>query len=164
MKTKSILVLCLVLTFLPALTLTAQKADFNGEWNLNKEKSAVPDGQLFLSKITMQVKSDSLLTTRVYENANGESYPFDEKISLNGNDCKMVVYDMPRTSTAKLSDTDGSVSVSSTTTFNGNYGAEDMVAKETWKIDPATKMLTLTFSNKMSGTETTGTFYYEKAK
>ena len=58
---------------------------------------------------------------------------------------------------------DGTITIASTTTFNGNNGQEDMVAKETWKVDNEGKMLTLEFSNKMSGTESTGTYFYDKA-
>ncbi len=164
MKTKTIFIALILLFFLPAFTIYAQKADFSGKWTLNKEKTNLTDNQLFLSKITIQHKSDSLLTTRVYENGNGEEYPFEENLSLDGKECKIVIFDMPRTSKATRSDTDGSVMIESTTTFNGNNGAEDVTAKETWKVDNEGQMLTLEFNNKMSGNETTGTYYYNKVK
>jgi hypothetical protein len=164
MKTKKILIALSMLFFLPALTIYSQKSDFSGEWKLNKEKSVLADNQLFLSGITIQLKSDSLLTTRVYENGNGEQYPFQENISLDGKDCKIVIFDMPRTSTATSSSADKSFMIASTTTFNGNSGPEDMTAKETWKVDNEGKTLTLEFTNKMSGNEITGKFYYDKVK
>ena len=164
MKTKTILVALSLLLFLPALTIYAQKADFSGEWKLNKEKTVLADNQLFLSGITIQIKTDSLLTTRVYENGNGEEYPFEENISLDGKDCKIVIFDMPRTSKATISDTDGSIMIASTTTFSGNNGQEDMIAKETFKVDNEGKTMTLEFTNKMSGNEITGTYYYNKVK
>jgi hypothetical protein len=164
MKTKSILIAFIMLIFLPSLTIFSQKPDFSGEWKLNKEKSAVPDNQLFLSKITIQLKSDSLLTTRVYENGTGEEYPFDENLSLDGKECKITIYDMPRTSTATKTDADGSISIASTTTFTANGGQDDMIAKETWKIENEGQFLTLDFTNKMSGNEVTGKYYYEKSK
>jgi hypothetical protein len=164
MKTKLTLALISLLIILTSLTTFAQKADFSGEWKLNKEKSGLSDSQLFLSKITIQLKADSMLTTRVYENGNGEEYPFEEKLSLDGKDCKIVIFDMPRTSKATRSDANGSIMVESATTFNGNNGQEDMVAKETWKVEKEGQMLTLEFTNKMSGNEITGTYYYEKVK
>jgi hypothetical protein len=39
-----------------------------------------------------------------------------------------------------------------------------MIAKETWKIDKEGKTLTLEFTNKMSGKEITGIYYYNKVK
>jgi hypothetical protein len=164
MKTKTILTILFMLFFIPDFTAFAQKGDFSGEWKLNKEKTLLTDNQLFLSRITIQYKSDSILTTRVYENGNGEEYPFDEKISLDGKECKIVVYDMPRTSKATRSVTDGSIMIASTTTFNGNNGEEDMIAEETWKVENEGRLLTLNFTNKISGNETTGTYYYDKTK
>jgi hypothetical protein len=164
MKTKTILIALSLLFYLPALTIYAQKADFSGEWKLNKEKTVLADNQLFLSGITIQIKSDSLLTTRVYETGNGEEYPFVENLSLDGKDCKITIFDMPRTSKATRSDTDGSIMIASTTTYNGNNGQEDMTAKETWKVDNEGKTITLEFTNKMSGNEISGTYYFNKVK
>ncbi len=164
MKKQTIFTTILFLVFISVFNVSAQKGDLTGEWKINREKSVIPDNQLLLSKITIQVKSDSLITSRVYESGDGQEYPFDEKISLDGKENKLVIYDMPRTSTATHSDSDGSYTIASTTTFSGNNGMEDMVAKETWKLDNEAKFLTLEFTNKMSGNETTGTYYYEKAK
>lgn len=164
MKTKTILSILILIALLPAFSLIAQQDNFSGEWKLNKEKSALSDTQLFLSKITLQLKTDSLLTTRVYENGNGEEYPFDENLSLDGKDCKIVIFEMPRTSKATHSEADKSIIIASATTFNGNSGQEDMTANETWKLESEGQVLTLVFTNKMSGNETTGTYYYDKVK
>lgn len=164
MKTKPFLTLLILLFILSAYTISAQKPDFSGEWKLNKEKSVIADNQLFLFSIIIKLKPDSMLTTRVYENGNGEQYPFDENLSLDGKECKVVIYDMPRTSTATRTDTSGSIMIASTTTFNGNNGEEDMTAKETWKFDNEGQMLTLEFTNKMADNETTGTYFYDRTK
>jgi hypothetical protein len=164
MKTKSILTLISLLFILTSITTFAQKTDFSGEWKINKEKSLMGDSQLFLSRIKIQLKADSLLATRVYENVNGEEYPFDENLSLDGKEGKIVIFEMPRTSTATRSDNNTTILISSTTTFNGNNGQEDMIAKETWKVQGEGEMLALEFSNKMSGNETKGTYFYDKVK
>lgn len=163
MKKQTIFTTILFLFLVSIFNAAAQKADLTGEWKINREKSVIADNQLLLSKITIQLKSDSIITTRIYESGDGQEYPFDEKISLDGKDNKIVIYDMPRTSTATHSDSDGSILIASTTTFNGNNGMEDMVARETWKLDNEGKFLTLEFTNKMSGNETTGTYFYDKA-
>ena len=163
MKTKTVFSILLLLILIPAFRVSGQKDNFSGEWKLNKEKSALTDTQLFLSKITLQLKSDSLLTTRTYENGNGEEYPFDEKLSLDGKESKITIYDMPRTSTATRSDSDGSINIKSTTSFNSGNGQEDMTANETWKLDTDGQFLVLQFTNKMSGNESTGTYYFNKA-
>jgi hypothetical protein len=160
MKTTKFFSLLLMLVFVPVFMVSAQ--NFSGEWKINKEKLTVVENQLVLSKITIQLKADSLMTTRVYENGMGEEFPFDENLTLDGKECKIVIYEMPRTSKASRTP-DGAITIASATTFYGNSGEEDMVAKETWKVDNEGKTLTLEFSNTMSGVESTGTYIYDKA-
>ncbi len=162
MKTKPTFILFVAALLITSINCYAQKPDFAGEWKLNREKTDLADNQLFLSKVSIQIKGDSLFTTRVYENGMGEEYPFDENITLDGKDCKITIYDMPRTSKASISDTDGSINVESKTTFYGDSGEQDMIAKEVWKIDPETKMLTIEFSNTIADNETKGINYYTK--
>ncbi len=164
MKIKATFLFLILFAITFSFSALGQRANFSGEWKLNKEKTVLADNQLFLSRVTIQLKSDSLLTTRVYENANGEEYPFEENLSLDGKECKIVIFDMPRTTKASRSDTDGSLIIESTTTFNGNNGEENLTAKETWKVDDEGETLTIGFTNKMSGSETVGTNYYNKVK
>lgn len=164
MKTKSTFLFLLLLIAASSFSAFAQKSGFDGEWKLDKAKTVLADNQLFLSKITVQLKSDSLLTVRTYENANGEEYPFEENISLDGKDCKITIYDMPRVSKASKSGTDGSLMVESKTTFQGNNGEDNLIAKETWTADSEGKTLTIAFTNKMTAGEAAGISYFNKIK
>ena len=164
MKSKSIILIVLLFILLPASYVKAQTSDFSGEWKLNKEKSDLKDAQLFLSKIKIELKSDSLITTRTYENGNGDEYPFDEKLSLDGKDCKIVIFEMPRTSKATRSEADGTIAIASVTTLNNGNGHEDMTSEENWKVENEGKVLTLVFKNKMSGNEFEGTYHYDKVQ
>jgi hypothetical protein len=163
MKTKAtfLFIILFIITF--SFSASGQGANFSGEWKLNKEKSLMVDNQLFLSGLTINLKSDSLLTTRVYENANGDQYPFEENLSLDGKDCKLVIYDMPRTSKASKSSPAGSINIESTTTFTTDNGQQNLIAKETWKVDNDGQLI-ISFTNKMSAGETSGTNYYNKVK
>jgi hypothetical protein len=164
MKTRLILAL-LILTGVTFSSLSyGQKSSFSGEWKLNREKTVLADGQLFLSKVTLQLKGDSLLTTRVYEDSNGQEYPFNENVVLNGKDFKINIYDMPRSTKASRSATDGSLLVESVTTFYGNNGEENLISKETWRTDSEGKTLTVDFTNKMSAGEFSGTSYFTRVK
>lgn len=159
MKTKLGIAFFLVIFSLPAI---CQNSKFNGEWKINREKSALDANQLFLSKISIQVKGDSLLSTRVYESPDGQEYPFDENVSLNGKDYKITIYDMPRVS--KAQNNGGSINFESKTTFYGDSGEENLIAKETWKVDNEGKTLTMDVTNQMSGQESKATNIYEKTK
>ncbi|TAL60681.1 MAG: hypothetical protein EPN88_15625 [Bacteroidetes bacterium] len=162
MKPKTFFISLSFIIILSSSSLFSQTASLDGEWKLNKEKTVLADNQLFLSGIKTLLRNDSLLTTRIYENGNGEEYTFDENLSLDGKESKIVIYDMPRTSKASKSGTDGSLNIESTTVVNGEYGEENYVSKEIWKIDSEGKILTIDFKNKMSDNETAGTNFYNK--
>jgi hypothetical protein len=164
MKTKTIFIFLILLIITSPFSALGQNGGFSGEWKLNKEKTVLAENQLFLSIVTIQIKSDSLLTTRVYENWNGEEYPFEENLSLDGKECKIVIYDMPRTTKASRSNTDVSLIIESTTTFYNDNGEDNLTAKETWKVDNEGNTLTINFTNKMSVGETIGTNYYNRIK
>ncbi|MBK7131526.1 MAG: hypothetical protein IPH69_01475 [Bacteroidales bacterium] len=162
MKAKTITGLAVLFMVFTSLSLSAQKPDFTGEWKLNREKTALTDNSLFLSGITIKIKADTLFTTRVYENSNGEQYPFDENVTLDGKEARITIYDMPRVTKASGVNSDGSVLVESKTTFYNNGSEDNLVAKETWKI--AGEMLTIEFTNSMSAGSGSGTLYFAKVK
>ena len=158
-STSSLIVLFIIMT----LSGTAQNS-FQGEWKLNREKTQVGGAQLFMSKITVRISNDSLFTTRTYETSNMEEYPFTENLGLNGKESKIVIYDMPRRTKASRQDSDDSIQIESVTTFTGNYGEDNLITKESWKVNAEGNMLTISYSNKMSNGETSGVSYYTKVK
>ncbi len=164
MKTKTFSGLLILLTFLTSFTLSGQKSDFSGEWKLNREKTVLTDNSLFLAGLTIKIKGDSLYTSRLYENANGEQYPFDENITLDGKEGKISIYDMPRVTKASGVNSDGAIILESKTTFFNNGAEDNLVAKEIWKIAADTKMLTIEFKNTMAAGEASGTLYFNKIK
>lgn len=164
MKTKKASFFLIFLFLISSFSAKAQNASFTGEWTLNKEKTILVDNQLFLRKIKIELINDSILMTRTYQNSNGEDYPFDENLSLDGKESKIIIYDMPRTSNAKKSATNGTILIESKTTFNNNNVEDNMIAKETWKVDNEGNMLAIEFTNKTKGGETSGVHYYNKVK
>jgi hypothetical protein len=163
MKRTIFFMLFMALTIASALQVTGQKADFDGSWKLNIAKSTMVE-VANLVRIDVQIKGDSLLTERYYDTGDGQEYPFTEKLTLDGKEYNITIYDMPRKSKASLSDQDGSVIVESTTTFNGDSGPEDFVSKETWTVDTANKILKINFINKILGEETEGAFILNKVE
>jgi hypothetical protein len=137
-------------------------SNFSGDWKLDREKTNLGNAQLFMSKISIKLKNDSLFTVRTYENGNGEQYPFDEKLTLDGKEYKMTIYDMPRKAKAYWSENDQSLVIETTTTFYGNSGEENVVAKEIWKADENGTLLTGDFTIKTSQGESKGTYYFKK--
>ena len=162
MKTISFCLFLITLIITTSNFATGQKVDFSGDWTLDKEKTVLANSQILLSKISIKITSDSLLTLRVYESENGDEYPFVENTTLNGNESKIVIYNMPRRSKAYWSDKDESLIFESVITYTGNNGTDDISMIETWKIDKERKILTIDYTNKSSGGEYSGTNYYKK--
>ncbi len=164
MKTKNFKFIFTLLLAITTYSLHAEEPGFTGEWNLNKEKTVLQGSQIFLSKLTIMVKGDSLLTTRTYENTDGQEYPFDENLSLDGKESKIVIYNMPRTTKATRSDSDGTLILDSSTTFNRDGQDVVMNSKEIWKLEAGAKLLTINVTTKMADREIPGTLYLDRVK
>lgn len=164
METKNFKLIFALLLAITTCSLMAEEPGFTGEWNLNKGKTVLQGSQIFLSKLTIKVKGDSLLTTRTYENADGQEYPFVENLSLDGKESNIVIYDMPRTTKATRSDSEGTLILVSNTTFNRDGQDVVMNSKETWKLEPGAKLLTISYTTKMGDTEFPGTLYLDRVK
>ena len=142
---------------------SAQKSYFTGAWKLDRAKSVLPENSpILLTRIIVNLKADSLLTTRFYDIGDGQEYPFDENLPLNGTNVSITIYDMPRKTNVSWSAKDNTVNLSSTTTFDDSGSPVDFNSKETWKVDQANTMK-ISFVNKSSRGESTGTFFYSKA-
>ena len=164
METKNFKLIFTLLLAITTFSLQAEEPGFTGEWKLNKEKTVLQGSQIFLSKLTIKVTGDSLLTTRTYETADGQEYPFVENLSLNGKEGKIVIYDMPRTTKATRSASDGTLVLDSNTTFSRDGQETVMNSKETWKVEPGAKLLTIVFTTKMAEREFPGTLYFDRVK
>jgi hypothetical protein len=138
-----------------------QKEDFTGIWKLDRAKTTAQTEWPVLIKIHIDIKGDTLLTERFYDTGDGQEYPFTEKLSLDNKEYSMIIYDMPRKIKAGWSD-QVALNFESTTTFNGSAGTEDFISKETWKVDNAAGILTISFNNKISAGEFTGAFVFNK--
>ena len=164
MKTKNFKLIFTLLLAISTFSLLAEEPGFTGEWKLNKGKTVLEGSQIFLSKLTITVKGDNLLTNRTYETADGQEYPFVENLSLDGKECKTVIYDMPRTTKATRSASDGTLILDSNTTFSRDGQEAVMSSKETWKVEPGAKLLTISFTTKMGEREFPGTLYLDRVK
>ena len=163
MKKFKFFILLSACAILSTITVLSQKRDFSGSWKIDALKSTMPD-YLTLARINIEIKGDSLLTERVYQGGDGQEYAFHENITPDGKLSSIIIYDMPRKSKAIWSEQDGSLLLESTTTFNGQYGPEDLISRETWKIDKDNNTLIINFKNKMSSGEFEGVLVFNKVK
>ena len=164
MRTKKWFSLVILLILVVSVNAGNNKNSYLGVWKLNKEKTPPANSRLFLSKISFNLKNDSLLTIRTYENDNGETYPFNENLTMDGKEYNIVIYDLPRKAKASWSQQDGSLVIESTTTFNGNSGEQNFISSETWKADETGTSLSVDYIIKLSSGDSKGTYYFTKSE
>jgi len=162
MKRAFVFIPLMVLTIIFTISATAQKSDFSGTWKIDRTKSVLPEYTPILTKITVNLKTDSLVTKRFYDVGDGQEYPFDEKLPLNGTNVSITIYDMPRKANVTWSDKDNTVNLTSTITYYPSGSPVDFNSKETWKVEQA-NTLTISFVNKSSQGESAGQFFFTKA-
>lgn len=146
-----------------SVNVSAQNYDFRGTWKLDAAKSTLPQNTPVLVQIDVRINGDSLLTERYYDTGDGQIYPFTENLTLDSKEYGITIYEMPRKTKASWT-SQKEVSVESNITVNANGGNEEFISKETWKTDEANQVLTISFANKLSGMEATGTFVMNKAE
>jgi hypothetical protein len=140
------------------------KVNFSGEWKLDREKTTLSEGRLYLSKIKISQEKDILQTTRTYTNQNGEQYPFDEEITVDGEEREIVIYEMKRRTAAKWSEDGKSLIIKSITKYWGDSGEEEFSIDETWDVDKKGNVLSIDYTtNSVWGTNT-GTSFFNKAE
>ncbi len=162
MKKALVFISLMVLTIIFSISANAQKSSLSGTWKLDRSKSVLPEYTPILTRINVTMKTDSILTVRFYDIGDGQEYPFDENLPLNGSNVSITIYDMPRKANATWSDTDKTVNLTSTITFSDSGTPVDFNSKETWKVDQ-TNTMTISFVNKSSQGEATGKFVFTKA-
>ena len=164
MNTKKCFSFIIVLLIVASTFAGNNKNSYSGVWKLNKEKTPPTNSRLFLSQISFTLKGDSLFTVRTYENDNGETYPFDEKLTMDGKEYKIDVYNFPRKAKAHWSDKDGFLIIDSVTTFTGDSGEQDFILSETWKVDENGTSLNVDFTTKLPTGDVKGTFSFKKSQ
>jgi hypothetical protein len=140
-----------------------QKSDFTGTWKLDNTKIPVTGNFPVLTRIIITVKGDSLLTERFYNTGDGQEYPFNEDLTLDGKENMITVYEMPRKSMASWKEKDVIIVHQSTTTANGSNGPVDFKSTETWTVDNVNNILTISFRNSSYEGELTGAFIFNKS-
>ncbi len=139
------------------------KTGYTGNWKIDKVKSATSSSSLLLSEISFTVKNDSLLTMRTYESSNGETYAFNENLTLDSKESKIVIYEMPRKAKAQWSEKGGSLLIESTTTFTNGSGEQNVTSTETWTLSESGNQLTYDFVTKTSEGSVKGILYFNKS-
>jgi hypothetical protein len=162
MKITKLIILLTAIVFISSLRGTAQRADFDGTWKLDRTKSTLMEYSPILTRIDIKINGDSLLTERYYNTGNGQEYTFTKNVTLDGKEHAITIYEMPRKTRASWSEQDGLLIIESTTTFTGDAGAQDFISKENWNVDKTNNIITISCKNKVGTGESEEAFILNK--
>ena len=102
------------------------------------------------------------MTERTYENDYGEQYPFEENLTLDGKESNIVIYEMPRKTTARWSEDGKSLIISSTIKYYGDSGEGEFSVKETWSLKEKGTVLSIDYTGSSPNGTNTGTYIFKK--
>jgi len=162
MSKQSLLSLLAVALLLTGTVVAEDKPDFSGDWVLDREATDLAGSNLFLAKITIVQTGDSLLTVRTYENRDGEQYPFNEKLTLDGKEYKIIIYDMPRTTAAMWSEEGIELLINSSVVYWTDNGEEQMDIAEVFMLEDKGARLKIDSSSKTPSNEYKALHIYKK--
>jgi len=97
-------------------------------------------------------------------NQNGEQYPFDEVITVDGEEREIMIYEMKRRTSARWSEDSKSLLINSITKYYGDSGEEEFSIKETVSLNDKGTILSIAYTTNSVYGENTGTYFYSKAE
>ena len=128
-------ILCLTLLAAACLA-AAEPADLSGEWIFNQAKSVLDEnGVMFLPVRLVLLQAGNDLTVQKSFSSEGQGeFTGDEKLTLDGAECKSDFWNSPRVSTAKWSPKGDTLTVSTTIAFDMNGEKSEMFMKEAYSL------------------------------
>jgi hypothetical protein len=140
-------------------------ADFSGTWSFNEGKSKLAEGRFRMNATTLKVTGDAngLSIDRTSTPPQGDPVTSTEKITFDGKPSESTGFrNSKKVSTAKWSADGKELTISATTTFEGNGQTFELKSTEVWKLSEDGKTLTLDVTSTSPRGETKNTFVYDK--
>ena len=142
----------------------AEELDFTGTWMFNEEKSVLDDmGMAFIPYKLVISKRDSELTVqKTFTMQSGEDMVIDEKMTLDGKECKSEIWNSPRITTANWSATGDTLNVEMRITFNQDGNINEMLLQEAWSMQDEGKLIIINHFSSSTWGERKITMAYNK--
>jgi hypothetical protein len=142
----------------------ADEIDFTGTWMFNEEKSVLDDmGMAFIPYKLVISKRDSELTVqKSFTMQSGEEMVVDEKMTLDGKECKSEIWNSPRITTANWSATGDTLNVEMKITFNQDGNTSEMLLQEAWIMQNEGNLLVIKHFSSSNWGERKITMAYNK--
>ena len=163
----SIFLSAAILLVCSAATVSAQNANFTGEWNLNEGKSDLGQygGRMAPKKLKIEGQADAISFERFNINQNGDPVTTKDKLTFDGKETESTVWgNSKKKSSAKWSADGHTLNVNSTILLDRNGEITEIKVTESWKvIDNGQAIALESTSNSSFGTNTMK-LVYDKAK
>ena len=142
-------ILCLALIAAAGL-MAGTPADFSGEWTFNQSKSVLDDnGAMFLpARMVLAQSGNDLTVQKIFSSPDQGEFTGEEKLTLDGMECKSDFMNSPRVSTAKWSPKGDTLTVCTTIAFDMNGEKSEMTMKEAYSLKDNGMVLSVEHNSK----------------
>jgi hypothetical protein len=159
--------LLIIVTIFSVIALFAQaKVNFSGQWTFNQEKSKLDEmGPAFLPAAMVVTQVDNELTVqKTFKSDFAEDFTAEEKMTLDGQECKSEFWNSPRVTTAVWTTNGDTLKIDSKTTFNMDGQTNEMTLKEKWALAEDGKVLLIDHYSSSNFGERKITIAYSKVE
>jgi hypothetical protein len=124
---------------------SGDKADFSGKWALNQEKSALDEyGAAFLPvHLTVTMNGNDITIQKTFKRENEDDLILDEKLTLDGKECKSEFWNSPRVMTANWSENGDTLNIQSKVSFQREGDTSELIMNEAWSLKEGGKALSV---------------------
>lgn len=125
------------------------KVNFSGAWQFNEGKSTLdPMGAQFIqSKMTVTQAENELTVAKTVQGFDGGEMVMEEKMTLDGQECRSEFWNSPRVTTAKWSEAGDALHIASLIKFEMDGQSSELDIKEVWTLGEDGKMLSIKHSS-----------------
>ena len=148
---------------LPAHALAAKKADFSGEWAINRGKSDLGEGRSFYAvKMMVKQEKNEITIERTRTGRDGQERTDSEVLTLDGKENINKRENRSSTSTATWSDDGKTLTIKTDTEFSRQGETYKMKRTETWTLGEDGKTLEIRSESSSSRGERSVSLVYDK--
>jgi hypothetical protein len=142
----------------------ADKPDFSGQWNFNLAKSTLDEfGTQFLpSALSLVHAGNDFMIEKTYRNEFQGDFTSEERLTLDGKECKTEFWNSPRSSIATWSANGDTLIIVTTIELNMEGRPVEMLMREAMSLSKGGKVLSVRHYSKSSWGERKLIMVYEK--
>lgn len=138
MRAMAFIILVIICLTTVEIFAAEKNIDFSGEWTLVPDENAPERGRRRLAaafSMTIGQKENELAIQRIIQRSYDEEVVLDEKLTLDGKECKSESRNMPRVSTVIWADDGKSLTIFTTMTFEWNGEEHTRKSSEVWSLE-----------------------------